>query len=59
MQDFDTLRHRVEEMVERLLLAQCERQEETQSLISILRDLEENFRCENSNSRITWIVWRR
>jgi len=46
MQDFDTLRHRVEETAERLLLAQSERHEETQSLIGILRHLEEKFSAQ-------------
>lgn len=46
MQDFDTLRHRVEETAERLSLAQSERQEETQSLISILHDLEEKYSAQ-------------
>ena len=43
MQNFDTLRHRVEETAERLSSAQSERQQETQSLIGILRDLEEKY----------------
>ena len=46
MQDFDTLRHRVEETAERLSSAQSERQEETQSLIGILRDLEEKYSAQ-------------
>jgi hypothetical protein len=46
MQDFDTLRHRVEETAERLSLAQSERQEETHSLIGILRDLEEKYSAQ-------------
>ncbi|MDA0652599.1 MAG: hypothetical protein O3C49_04885 [Proteobacteria bacterium] len=46
MQDFDTLRRRVEETAERLSSAQSERQKETQSLVGILRHLEEKYSAQ-------------
>ena len=46
MQDFDTLRHRVEDTAIRLTSAQSERQQETQALIGILRDLEEKYTAQ-------------
>ena len=46
MQDFDTLRRRVEETAERLTSAQSERQKETQSLVGILRHLEEKYSAQ-------------
>ena len=46
MEDFDTLRHRVEETAERLSSAQSERQEETHALIGMLSQLEEKYSAQ-------------
>ena len=71
MKDFDTLRRRVEETAERLSSAQSERQKETQSLVGILRHLEEKYSAqekqfayyrtrleplEQSNAQLTFLI---
>lgn len=46
MQDFDTLRNRVEETAQKLTSAQSERQEQTETLIGTLRALEEKYAAQ-------------
>ena len=46
MQDFDTLRDRVEETARNLTSAQGERQAQTETLIGILRQLEEKYAAQ-------------
>lgn len=46
MQDFDTLRYRVEETAQKLASAQGERQDQTDTLVDILRQLEEKYAAQ-------------
>lgn len=46
MQDFDTLRNRVEETAQKLTSAQGERQDQTETLVGILRQLEEKYAAQ-------------
>ena len=53
MQDFDTLRHRVEETAIKLSSAQSERQDETQSLLEFYATWRRNIPRRKSSSHIT------
>ena len=46
MQDFDTLRNRVEETAQRMASAQSDRQDQTRSLVDILQQLEEKHAAQ-------------
>ncbi|MBT5049583.1 MAG: hypothetical protein HOM58_13875, partial [Rhodospirillaceae bacterium] len=46
MQDFDTLKIRVEETAQKLASAQGERQEQTETLVGILQQLEEKYAAQ-------------